>query len=134
MGVIERARELRKQIEENASVLTDEKAADVPELFPAWNGEGVSCVTGNRVRYNGVLYKCLQSHETQANWTPETAPSLWARVLIEDPDTVSAWVQPDSTNPYMIGDKVSHNGKTWECSVNYNVWEPGVYGWTEVTE
>ncbi|MBR2890373.1 MAG: alpha-amylase [Oscillospiraceae bacterium] len=134
MSVIERARELRKQIEENASVLTDEKAAEVPELFPAWNGDGVSFITGNRVRYNGVLYKCLQSHETQANWTPETAPSLWARVLIEDPDTVSAWVQPDSTNPYMIGDKVSHNGKTWECSVNYNVWEPGVYGWTEVTE
>lgn len=134
MSVIERARELRKQIEENASVLTDEKAAEVPELFPAWNGDGVSFITGNRVRYNGVLYKCLQSHEAQANWTPETAPSLWARVLIEDPDTVSAWVQPDSTNPYMIGDKVSHNGKTWECSVNYNVWEPGVYGWTEVTE
>lgn len=134
MSVIERARELRKQIEENASVLTDEKAAEVPELFPAWNGDGVSFITGNRVHYNGVLYKCLQSHEAQANWTPETAPSLWARVLIEDPDTVSAWVQPDSTNPYMIGDKVSHNGKTWECSVNYNVWEPGVYGWTEVTE
>lgn len=134
MSVIERARELRKQIEENASVLTDEKAAEVPELFPAWNGDGVSFITGNRVRYNGVLYKCLQSHEAQANWTPETAPSLWTRVLIEDPDTVSAWVQPDSTNPYMIGDKVSHNGKTWECSVNYNVWEPGVYGWTEVTE
>lgn len=134
MSVIERARELRKQIEENASVLTDEKAAEVPELFPAWNGDGVSFITGNRVRYNGVLYKCLQSHEAQANWTPETAPSLWARVLIEDPDTVSEWVQPDSTNPYMIGDRVSHNGKVWECSVNYNVWEPGVYGWTEVTE
>lgn len=134
MSVIERARELRKQIEENASVLTDEKAAEVPELLPAWNGDGVSFITGNRVRYNGVLYKCLQSHEAQANWTPETAPSLWARVLIEDPDTVSAWVQPDSTNPYMIGDKVSHNGKTWECSVNYNVWEPGVYGWTEILE
>ena len=134
MSVIERARELRKQIEENASVLTDEKAAEVPELFPAWNGDGVSFITGNRVRYNGFLYKCLQSHEAQANWTPETAPSLWARVLIEDPDTVSEWVQPDSTNPYMIGDRVSHNGKVWECSVNYNVWEPGVYGWTEVTE
>lgn len=134
MSVIERAREMRKQIEENASVLTDEKAAEMPELFPAWNGDGVSFITGNRVRYNGVLYKCLQSHEAQANWTPETAPSLWARVLIEAPDTVSAWVQPDSTNPYMIGDKVSHNGKTWECSVNYNVWEPGVYGWNEILE
>lgn len=134
MSVIERAREMRKQIEENASVLTDKKAAEMPELFPAWNGDGVSFITGNRVRYNGVLYKCLQSHEAQANWTPETAPSLWARVLIEAPDTVSAWVQPDSTNPYMIGDKVSHNGKTWECSVNYNVWEPGVYGWNEILE
>lgn len=134
MSVVERARELRKQIEENASVLTDEKAVNVPELFPSWNGEGTSYITGNRVRYNGTLYKCLQSHESLANWTPETAPSLWARVLIEDPDTVSEWVQPDSTNPYMIGDRVSHNGKVWECSVNYNVWEPGVYGWTEVTE
>ena len=134
MGLIERARELRRQIEENATVLPDEKAVAVPELYPSWNGDGTSYITGNRVRYNGTLYKCLQPHTAQTDWTPDAAPSLWARVLIEDPNVIPEWQQPDSTNAYMIGDRVSHNGKTWECNVNYNVWEPGVYGWTEVTE
>ena len=45
---------------------------------------------------------------------------------------IGEWKQPDSTNPYQKGDKVTHNGKTWESTADNNVWEPGVYGWTEV--
>ena len=46
--------------------------------------------------------------------------------------TVPEWEQPDSTNPYAKGDKVTHNGKTWISTADGNVWEPGVYGWEEV--
>ena len=55
-------------------------------------------------------------------------------MLIPDPTVVPEWEQPDSTNPYAKGDKVTHNGKTWVSDIDGNVWEPGVYGWTEVAE
>ena len=63
---------------------------------------------------------------------PDTTPSLFAKVLIPDPETIPEWEQPDSTNPYNAGDKVSHNGKTWVSDIDNNVWEPGVYGWTKI--
>ena len=133
MSIVERARELRKQIEEGAAVMDDEKALNFVELFPAWNGDSAAYTAGVRVRYNGTLYKVLQDHASQEDWTPEAAPSLFAKVLIPDATTIPAWEQPDSTNPYSTGDKVTHNGKTWVSDVDGKVWEPGVYGWTEVT-
>ena len=133
MDIIERARELRSEIEQLADVLDDSTALDYAELFPSWK-EDTAYEVGARVRYAGILYKCLQAHTSQSTWTPTDAPSLWARVLIPDPETIPEWIQPDSTNPYMKGDKVTHNSKTWESNVDNNVWEPGVYGWDEVTE
>lgn len=129
----EKAFALRKMIEKASMSLSDEDALEAVEFFPAWNVPA-DYVVGDRVRYNGLLYKCLQSHTSQSTWTPTDAPSLWAQVLIPDPEVIPEWVQPESTNPYMKGDKVKHNGKTWICDMNNNVWEPGVYGWTEITE
>ena len=111
---------------------TDEQALAVPVLYPAWRS-GVDYVAGARLLYNGTLYKVLQAHTSQETWTPDAATSLFANVLIPDPDVIPEWVQPDSTNPYMAGDKVMHNGKTWVSDIDNNVWDPGVYGWTEVT-
>lgn len=111
---------------------TDEQALSVPALYPAWRS-GVANTTGQRVLYRGVLYKVLQNHTSQDDWTPDAAPSLFARVLIPDGETIPEWVQPDSTNPYAKGDKVTHNGKTWVSDYDNNVWEPGVFGWTEVS-
>ena len=127
-----KALQLRKLIEQTAVNLTDEEALTGIELFPKWN-ESASYEQGDRVRYEGTLYKCLQNHTAQPTWTPTDAPSLWAEVLIPDPEVIPEWKQPDSTNPYMKGDKVKHNGKTWVSDVDYNVWEPGVYGWDEVS-
>lgn len=124
----------RKHIETAAQSLSEESALEVSNLYPTWNGNSVSYVTGFRVRYNGTLYKVLQDHTSQPDWTPVTAPSMFAKVLIEDPNAISAWEQPESTNPYMKGDTVTHNGKTWVSDVDNNVWEPGVYGWSEKTE
>lgn len=107
---------------------TDEQALSVPVLYPAWRS-GVNYVTGQRVLHGGVLYKVLQDHTSQDDWTPDAAPSLFAKVLIPDETIIPEWVQPDSTNPYRKGDKVTHNGKTWISDIDNNVWEPGVYGW-----
>lgn len=107
---------------------TDEQALSVPVLYPEWRS-GVDYVTGQRVLHGGVLYKVLQDHTSQDDWTPDAAPSLFARVLIPDATAIPEWEQPDSTNPYMSGDKVSHNGSAWVSTIDNNVWEPGVYGW-----
>lgn len=110
---------------------TDEQACEVAILYPAWKEE-VNYTVGERVLYNDVLYKVLQAHTSQANWAPDVAVSLFAKVLIPDANVIPEWEQPDSTNPYMIGDKVSHNGKIWISIVDNNVWEPAYYGWQEI--
>lgn len=122
----------RNHIEKAAQSLPVEDALEVPTLYPKWAPD-VICEVDKRYYYNNVLYSCLQTHTTQANWTPDTTPSLFAKVLIPDTNATPEWEQPDSTNPYMTGDKVTHNGFTWVSDVDNNVWEPGVYGWTQVT-
>lgn len=116
--------------------LTEAEAITATCLHPKWSGDSVQYTAGQRVQDDGVLYTVLQTHTSQAGWKPAAAPSLFAKVLIPDPSVVPEWEQPDSTNPYMKGDKVKHNGKTWVSLVDNNVWEPGVTGtaalWQEV--
>ena len=121
---------IRDMIERAAALLPDDEATDAPVLFPAW-AVGKSYLVGDRVAYDGVLYKCLQAHTSQADWTPDVAVSLFAKVLNPDPGEIPEWEQPGSTNPYMKGDKVRHNDKVWVSDIDNNVWEPGVYGWSE---
>lgn len=111
--------------------LTDAQRLEVPDLHDYWHS-GKLCEAGYIVKYNGTLYRCLQEHTSQDGWEPDKAPALWAKILIPEADVVPEWEQPDSTNPYMTGDKVTHNGKTWQSTVDNNVWEPGIYGWEEV--
>ena len=117
--------------------VTDEQALAVVALYPEWKAD-VNYSAGQRLVYADVLYKVLQEHTSQADWTPDAATSLFAKVLVSDDGSALDWAQPDSTNAYMKGDKVLHNGKTWESLVDNNVWEPGVVGtealWVEVTE
>ena len=120
---------VRQQI--NNLVVDDTTALRMVEYYPA--PEAASYAAGDRIQYNGKLYKCLQAHTAQADWNPVDAPSLWAEVLAgQDGTAIGEWVQPDSTNPYMRGDKVNYKGKLYESEVDNNVWEPGVYGWVEI--
>ena len=134
MITIKQARAMRAIIEANSRQATDEEAVNAPYIFPAWDGSGVNYETGDRVQYDGAAYKVLQAHTSQEAWTPDAAVSLFTKILIPDPEVIPDWEQPGATNPYMKGDKVKHNGKTWISDVDNNVWEPGVYGWSEVTE
>lgn len=112
---------------------TDEQALKASALYPKWK-VGTAYQKDERVLYNDVLYKVLTDHTSQADWTPDAAPSLFAKVLIPDKNVIPEWEQPESTNPYGKGDKATHNGKTWRSTIDGNVWEPGVYGWEEITE
>ena len=115
----------------NSITIEDETALRMVEYYPA--PDAASYTAGDRIQYNGKLYKCLQAHTAQADWNPVDAPSLWAEVLAgQDGTAIGEWVQPDSTNPYMRGDRVSYNGKTYESEVDNNVWAPGAYGWIEI--
>lgn len=128
---LEHAREIRAAMEAASASLDDATALSAIEMFPRWEPRDYRL--DERVRWQGILYKCIQAHSENATWNPADAPSLWARVLIPDPEVIPEWVQPDSTNPYMHGDRVTHNGSTWVSIIDNNVWEPGVYGW-EVVE
>lgn len=128
-----KVKRLRQAIEQASETLDDTTAIDVPELFPMWHPD-TQYEAGDRIQHGGILYKVLISHRSQTDWLPSNTPSLYAVVLIPDPEVIPEWVQPDSTNPYMMGDKVTHNGKTWVSTVDNNVWEPGIYGWDEVSE
>lgn len=114
----------------NTLTVGDNTALRMLEFYQAWEA-GQAYTAGYKVQRGGKLWRCLQAHTSQDGWEPENAPSLWAKVLIPDYDVIPEWEHPDSTNPYMTGDKVAHNGKTWESTIDNNVWEPGVYGWAE---
>ena len=125
-----KAKQLRALIEALSASLSDETALTGVELFPPWN-VGKSYATGDRLQYEGTLYKCVQGHTSQADWTPPVTPALWTAVSI---DAYPAGVQPTGAHDaYSKGDKVTHSGKHWASDVDNNTWEPGVYGWTEVT-
>lgn len=128
----EQAYKLRRLIEKASASLPDTDAITAPELFPKYDGNAHLYAVGNRVRYGDLLYKCLQAHTSQSDWTPDTAVSLWVRV--DDPaEEYPEWRQPTGAqDAYMKNDKCSHNGKRWVSDVDNNVWEPSVYGWDEV--
>lgn len=132
------AKAFRRVIEKYSGEASDEEVIEVPFVLPAWQAAGVQYTAGERVQYEGKPYKCVQTHTSQADWTPEAAASLWSEILIPDPEVIPDWVQPGSTNPYKKGDKVRHVGKVWESMIDNNVWEPGAVGtenlWAEVTE
>ena len=113
----------------------DVQALEAVGIYPAWRA-GVAYAEGERVRHNGELYRVITAHEAQDTWTPGAAPSLFARVLTADDGTALPWQQPDSTNGYKAGDRVTHAGKVWESATDGNVWEPGAAGtealWVEV--
>lgn len=131
----EAAKIVRATMDKAGAMLTDEQALQVTTLYPMWDATKTYAV-GDRVRYAGNLYRCLQPHTAQETWNPADAPSLWAKVMTDPSGEILPWEQPGSTNPYMKGDKVTHNGKTWESLVDNNVWEPGAIGtenlWKEV--
>ena len=114
-------------------VVTDDVALTIPNIYPEWSANSVAYKLNEKVRYNELLYKCLNAHTSQASWTPTDAPSLWVR--IDDPaEEWPEWRQPTgATDAYAKGAKVSHNSKHWVSNTENNVWEPGVYGWDEQT-
>ena len=129
MTIIELARKLRPIIEQAAQSLDDRTGLSAVALYPAW-AAGVDYATGFKVQHDGILYKCVQAHTSQADWTPDATQALWVVVSIEE---FPEWVQPTGAHDaYNTGDKVSYNSKHYVCTIDANTYAPDVYGW-EVT-
>ena len=129
-----------EQLTQALSILTDEQAETIINAFPEWRC-GVAYQVNERVRYDGVLYKVIQAHTSQADWTPDVAVSLFVRLSPasedDDPTTIPEWVQPSgSADAYNIGDRVMYNGVVYESLIDGNVWSPADYpaGWQVVSE
>ena len=131
MITVSHAYKVREMIEKAAAGLEDVDALAAIELYPIYKVD-MAYHTGDRFRYEDVLYRVLMDHVSQEDWIPHESPSLYARVLIPDPEVIPVWEQPDSTNPYMAGDKVHYptmEDAVWISIIDNNVWQPGVYGW-----
>ena len=127
--IVAKARELRALLENLAEDIPDEEAYKTPFAYPVFKS-GVNYTKDERIRYGEKLYKVLQNHTSQADWTPDITPSLYVEVT--PAGVIPDWKQPvGAQDAYNTGDKVKHNNKTWVSTVDNNVWEPGVYGWEE---
>ena len=130
----ERARELRALIEKSVESLPDTEALDCVTLFPEW-AVGVTYVVDERVGYNEKLYRVVQAHTSQADWTPDVTPALFTEVA--QPGEIPVWKQPTGAqDAYMKDDKVWYPEKDttiYISLINNNVWAPGTAGlWEEV--
>ena len=119
----------------------DETALTGLDLYPHWEDNIGLTVTSddianglNRYQHNGELYKVVQPTVFQTQYEPgaEGTSSIFVKISLEE---YPEWVQPAGAHDaYAKGDKVTHNSKKWISDVDANVWEPGVYGWTEFVE
>ena len=128
----EKARALRPIIEQAAKSLPDADALEAVELFPAWKPDTAYKVD-ERVRCEDGLYRCVQAHTSQSDWTPDAVPALWTLVSL---DEWPEWVQPTGAqDAYNKGDKVTYNGKHYVSLIDGNVWSPDAYpqGWEVAT-
>lgn len=117
-----------------AAALTDTQALQVSAFFPDWVEGGVYKL-GTVARYGNALYRALQDSTGQKAQEPNVAVSLWKRIDAPDKNGVYPWSQPlGATDAYKKGDVVTHDGGTWVSTVDGNVWEPGVYGWSGQAE
>ena len=130
MTYTERARALRPYIEKASISLTDEDALQAVELFPQWV-TGHAYVVDERLQYNGVLYRVVQAHTSQADWTPDITPAMFVVVSL---DEWPEFVQPTGAHDaYNKGDKVTFEGKHYISLIDGNVYSPTAYpaGWQE---
>lgn len=124
--------QFRNEIQTVVTYIPEEEAENYDWMFNEWSGDSVAYKVGDRVKYFGLLYKCIQAHTSQSVWAPDVAVSLWVRIA-NPAEEWPEWIQPlGAQDAYQVGDKVSHNDKHWQNNTANNVWEPGVYGWDEV--
>jgi hypothetical protein len=123
---------LRVQMRSELDNLSDTDLAVIAAIFPKWSGESVVYAVDDVAQYNDTLFKVVQAHTSQADWTPSSVPALWTpyRNPVSGPQS---WVQPTGAqDAYAVGDQVTHDnpndgGNVWlyESKIEANTTEPG---------
>ena len=141
MNRLQAAEQLRRALQLFSASLTDEQAMEVAAIYDPWE-VGKSYTVGNIVAYgeNGVgdpqLYKVVQTHTSQVDWTPDTAVSWFTASGLDD-SGYPIWVQPTGAHDaYNAGDIVNYNGKLYKSLIDGNVYSPDAYpaGWVVYSE
>lgn len=139
MDKIQIAEQFRRALQMFAASLDDEKAMEVACIYDPWES-GKSYAVGDFITYgtNGVgdpqLYKVVQAHTSQSDWTPDATPSLFDAIGLDDSGIV-IWSQPSGAHDaYNTGDIVNYNGTLYESLIDGNIYAPDVYpaGWAVV--
>ena len=114
------------------STLTDEKLIEFVNIYPSWE-IGKVLEIDDVLKYNDELYRVIQSHTTQSDWTPNISQSLFTK--IQPANVIPIWVQPTgSHDAYDIDDKVEFEGSVYESTIDANTYSPTAYpaGWNVV--
>ena len=142
---IQAALELRKALQYFLETLDPEtqagKIMEVPSAFPKYIvGKAYKVKEIFQYGKNSVgdpqLYLVLQNHTSAAEWTPDTAASLYKAIGVTE-DGYPEWVQPlGASDAYNAGDIVSYNGTLYRSTIDGNVWAPDAYpdGWEVYSE
>lgn len=136
MNKLQAAEQFRKALQMFAASLTDEKAMEIVAVFDRWV-VGKNYAVGDFVTYgtNNVgdpqLYKVVQAHTSQADWTPDTAASLYSAIGLDE-SGYPVWSQPAGAHDaYNTDDIVNYNGTLYKSLIDGNVYSPDSYpaGW-----
>lgn len=123
---------VKRMLAKSTEDLSDEDALAVAALYPTWiSKEGEQVNVGDRYWYDSKLWKVVQAHTVQLDWTPDVSAALFTEVTI---DEWPAWRQPTGAqDAYMAGDKVTFDWKHYVSLIDYNTYSPAVYpaGWEE---
>lgn len=133
------AEQLRRALQIVIASLPDDKALEIASVFPVWEVNHAYAV-GDVVSYGAnpvgdpQLYKVVQAHTSQADWTPNATPALYDAFGLDDSGH-AVWAQPSGAHDaYNTGDVVNYNGTLYESVIDGNVWSPDGYpaGWKTV--
>lgn len=121
------AEEVKKLLRLTADTLPEADLYQYPSVYPAWKPgiqvyDELTSPSGvaDKLQYKGKLYKVVQGHITQLDWTPDLVPALFTAYL--PPDVIPEWKQPTGAqDAYNIGDKVRFEGHIYESLINKNV-------------
>ena len=139
MNRLQAAEQLRRALQMFTATLTEEQALEIATVYPVWEADH-AYTTGKIIQYgeNGVgdpqLYKVVQAHTSQADWTPDATPALYDAFGLDE-SGYPLWAQPSGAHDaYNQGDIVNYNGDLYESLMDGNVWSPDVYpaGWQAV--
>lgn len=136
MNKLQIAEQLRKALNWWAQTLDEEKAMEIGGVYDAWKPD-TAYTTGEYITYgkNSVgdaqLYKVVQAHTSQADWTPDVTASLYTPIGLTD-DGYPIWAQPTGVHDaYNEGDIVEYNGVLYKSLIDGNAYSPDAYpdGW-----